>query len=220
MLLPGFILELKDVVQKKDWDKAAAIIWVLGYVGLYAWRLPVIYQHGRYIMPAMPLGFIIGLAGMMRWIELENKSFWRRLVSGVWVGSIIIVTAVFWILGARVYARDVAVIETEMVHVSRWIEANSDKNDVIAAHDIGALGYFSNRHIIDLAGLITPDVIPFIRNEDMLRKYLDQKDTKYLMAFPDWYPKLVNGLELAFKSNGKYAPELGSTNMTLYYWKK
>jgi hypothetical protein len=26
---------------------------VIGYLGLYAWRLPVIYQHGRYVIPAM-----------------------------------------------------------------------------------------------------------------------------------------------------------------------
>ena len=219
LLFPGMILEALRIVQKKEWDKAAAIIWVLGYIGLYAWRLPVTYQHGRYIMPAMPLGFLIGLAGMMRWTGLKEKAYWQRVISRVWIGSAIIVATVFWIMGARTYARDVAVIETEMVQTSQWVMANTNKSDVLAAHDIGALGYFSNRKILDLAGLITPDVIPFIRNEDRLRKYLDQNNVDYLMTFPDWYPGLINGLELAYKSNGKYAPEFGSSNMTIYYWK-
>ncbi len=219
LLIPGIIIETKEIVLKKHWERAAALIWVLGYIGLYAWRLPVTYQHGRYIMPMMPLGFIIGLAGMMRWIDLQAKYLWRRVISGVWLGSVILVTLIFWVLGARTYAKDVAVIQTEMVQVSLWIKANTENNDLIAAHDIGALGYFSERNILDLAGLITPDVIPLINDEDSLENYLNQKNIQYIMTFPDWYPDLVNGLVLAYKSNGIYAPELGSTNMSLYYWK-
>ena len=43
----------------------AAAIWFVGFLALYAWILPVTYQHGRYVMPAMPIFFLLALAGML-----------------------------------------------------------------------------------------------------------------------------------------------------------
>jgi hypothetical protein len=113
---------------------------------------------------------------------------------------------------------DVAVIETEMVVTAHWINEETDAEAIIAAHDIGALGYFSERELLDLAGLITPDVIPFIRDEYELKRYLDQNQADYLVTFPDWYPYLINGLEIAHQSGGAYSPKFGQRNMTIYKW--
>ena len=42
---------------------------------------------------------------------------------------------------------------------------NTPPDALIAAHDIGAVGYFGQRRLLDLAGLVSPEVIPFIRDE-------------------------------------------------------
>jgi len=219
LLFPGIIVELKDQIQSKNWEAVTAFIWMAGYIGLYAWRLPVTYQHGRYIIPAMPIGFLFGLSGLIKAAEMRAKELWRRVVSGAWIGSAIIVAASFWIYGARAYAMDVAVIETEMVRTARWIEENTEKKAVIAAHDIGALGYFAERKILDLAGLITPDVIPFIRNEGRLAEYLDKEKADYLVTFPSWYSELTDELILVYQSEGEYAPRFGMDTMAVYEWK-
>ena len=219
LLLPGIIVEMKDQIKSKNWEAIAAFIWMAGYIGLYAWRLPVTYQHGRYIIPAMPIGFIFGLAGLVKWAEMQAEKLWRRVISGVWITSTIIVAASFWIYGARAYALDVAVIETEMVHTARWIEENTHENALIAAHDIGALGYFAERNILDLAGLITPDVIPFIRNEGKLAEYLNEEKADYLVTFPSWYPVLTDGLIPLYQSEGNFAAGFGMDNMAVYEWK-
>ena len=39
-------------------------------------------------------------------------------------------------------------------------------NAIVAAHDIGALGYLDDHQLVDLAGLITPEVIPFMLDEE------------------------------------------------------
>jgi hypothetical protein len=124
--------------------------------------------------------------------------------------------AVFFLAGARTYAFDVAIIETEMVDTSKWIAENTPPGSLIAAHDIGALGFFGNRPILDLAGLVTPEVIPFIRDESLLDAYIHEKGADYLMTFPDWYPELVRGKALIYSSNGKYSPEAGGTNMQVF----
>ena len=90
----------------------------------------------------------------------------------------------------------IAVINGEMVATAGWLDKNTGPEDLIAAHDIGAIGYFSERDLLDLAGLISPDVIPFIRDEARLASYLDEKCPDYLVTFPDWYPSLVKDREI------------------------
>jgi hypothetical protein len=121
-------------------------------------------------------------------------------------------------LGAQAYARDVGVIETEMVQIARWVNKNTPQTAVIGAHDIGGLGYFGDREIIDLAGLVSPDVIPFIRDQAQLATYLNEKEADYLITFPSWYPDLVTDLEGIYQSNGEYSSIFGMDQMTVYRW--
>lgn len=219
VLLPGLILEGLDIIKKVDWIRAGMLAWVLGYLGIYAWRLPVVYQHGRYLMPAMPVFFILAAAGWLRWLNLTAKIPWERIASRVVVGVGFSTILIFWLLGARAYARDVGVIQTEMVETALWIKDNTPENSIIGAHDIGALGYFGERRILDLAGLVSPDVIPFIRDEYRLAQYLDQNSADFLVTFPSWYPDLVDGLDLVYYGQGEFVGLFGMDHMAVYAWK-
>lgn len=218
ILLPGFIVEAWDMFRRKDWGRAGILLWVIGYVGIYALRLPVVYQHGRYIMPVMPAFSLLGLAGLARWIKLKSQHRWKRVISAAWGGAAAAVLVVFWVLGARAYALDIGVIETEMVRVGRWISKNTPVDAVVGAHDIGGLGYFGEREIIDLAGLVSPDVIPFIRDQAQLASYLDEKGADYLVTFPSWYPEMVKDLPIIYQSKGDYSPLFGMDWMTVFEW--
>ena len=218
ILLPGTIYLAADRIRTRDWAILAGMIWFLGYIILYAARLPVTYQHGRYIMPAMPIYFIWGLAGMFMIGTIISRFRWKWALMTAWHISIGSALFAFWLLGARAYATDVAVIESEMVVTAQWVSKNIPPDSLVAAHDIGALGFFAPRNLLDLAGLISPEVIPFIRNETRLAHYLDEKQADYLITFPDWYPDLTAGLPLAFSSQGKIAPPLGQKNMSVFHW--
>jgi len=104
-----------------------------------------------------------------------------------------IVLVSFWGLGGRGYANDVGFIETEMVATAHWVASHTPQDALLAAHDIGALGYFGGRDLLDMAGLVSPEVIVFIRDEDRLRDYLTEKGVRYLVTFPSWYPDLIRG---------------------------
>ena len=121
-------------------------------------------------------------------------------------------------LGAKAYAEDVAIIESEMVATAHWIRENTKPEALIAAHDIGAIGYFAQRDIVDLAGLISPDVIPFIRDEDKIAGHLDAQQVDFLMTFPRWYPYLTARSILIFQTDGAFSPQLGGENMAVYDW--
>lgn len=217
---PGALIRLQKAFRAKEWDVLAMACWVAGYLFLYAWRLPVVYQHGRYIMPVIPTFIVLSLSGMAAWIEADSTRMSKRILSKTWLGALIVTALIFWGTGAQAYARDVAIIETEMVETARWVAKNTDENSLIAAHDIGALGYFGDRMLIDLAGLVSPEVIPFIRDEERLAVFLDAKHADYLITFPNWYPELVRQASVIWMNNGKFSGLSGGENMVIFRWRK
>jgi hypothetical protein len=218
VLAPGFLMFVFTSLREKRWIGLALAAWFTGFLFLYALRLPVTYQHGRYIMPALPIYLILGLAGLQQILRLRDPGMWRRVLSRAWLASLVLVEVIFWGLGAQTYGRDVALIESEMVDAARWIEENTPKEARIAAHDIGALGFFARRDLLDLAGLISPDVIPIIRDEPALSRYLESRQAAFLVTFPGWYPSLSGRKLPVYCSDGKVSPALGGENMCVYRW--
>jgi len=216
ILLPGILLSVNQTITSRSWERLAPIIWAGAYIGAYALRLPVTYQHGRYAIPTIPILLAVGCEGIWIWYSQNGRSRVKRFVNLVWILSLAAVGVIFWWQGSKAYAQDVAIIETEMVKTSRWVAENTGSDSAIAAHDIGALGYFGDRMIIDLAGLVTPEVIPIIRSEDDLESFLDRNSADYLMTFPGWYPRLISGRALIYSTNSEFSPQVGGENMAVW----
>lgn len=217
LLVPGFIAWSARSIRQRDWRTLSVLTWAVGYILLYTLRLPP-YQHGRYLMPAIPILLILGLFG---YLHLQSRPWAGRLgtaMQQIWQISLACLLLGFVALGARAYGTDVGLIESEMVETARWAAINLPPRAVVAAHDIGALGYFDHHRLIDLAGLVSPEVIPFLRDEQRLAGFLDEQRTDYLIAFPSFYPVLTRNLPPVHVSGGTFAPAMGEQNMTIYCW--
>ncbi|HJW91430.1 MAG TPA: hypothetical protein VJ436_12375, partial [Anaerolineales bacterium] len=129
-LLPGFTrlawISVSKRSHPRSWAVLAGVLWVAGFLGSYAWRLPVTYQHGRYAIPAMLVFFVWGSAGLAGWLQPKAEIAWRRVTSRAWGLAVVAMLLAFWIQGAFAYARDVAVIESEMVATARWVAAKTE----------------------------------------------------------------------------------------------
>ncbi|GAB1471227.1 hypothetical protein MASR2M66_21050 [Chloroflexota bacterium] len=220
LLIPGVILWTVRSIRTRSWGSLLALTWSLGYMILYMLRLPM-YQHGRYIMPAMPIFFLFGFLAVLDFSTSKTGTFGRYqwFVKTLWLASLTTVTFLFIVLGARSYSNDVALIEQEMVDTARWVNTNLPPDALLAVHDIGAIGYFSQQPIIDLAGLVSPEVVPFIRDEVRLSDYLNRQGVDYLIAFADFYPEMTANRDVVFVTNGAVATESDFTRMTIYRWK-
>lgn len=220
LLVPAWISAAWRALRRRDLILISAGLWAAGYAAIYAWRLPVTYQYGRYLMPLIPVLMVIGLSELLTVVRaLERGAHWKRLVGRAWLLSSVATGFAFWLIGGSIFGRDVAIINTEMVATARWVSENTEQGALIAAHDIGALGYFGGRPIIDLAGLVSPEVIGFIRDESQIASYLDKEGTRYLMTFPGWYPSLVTGLARVYETRAPYSPRIGGENMVVYRWR-
>ena len=220
VLIPGLFILVWRSSRSKQWFQLIPLVWAGLYLAVYAVRLPVTYQHGRYAIPVIPVLLVLSYEGIMRWIEPRSPALTKRIVSRAWILVVAISSLTFWVIGAGAYSRDVAIIETEMVATAHWIQNNTSEEAVVAAHDIGAIGYFASRRLIDLAGLVSPDVIPFIREEAALAEHLDDVGAEYLITFPSWYPELTAGRQSLFVTGAHYSPAAGGENMVVYAWRR
>ena len=221
-LLPGLIAAGAQAA-RADWRARRLLYllplaWALGHVALYAWRLPVTYQHGRYLMPVLPVWTVYGLAGwrvlLARLPDAARMSWALRRAAA---GTFGVLLAFFLLLGARAYAADVALIEGEMVTAARWVAANTPPEARIAAHDVGALGYFAPRPLLDLAGLLAPEITPWLNDPAALAAMIRTGGADYLVTAPGWpYAEVAQGAEPLFTTG--YAPTRarGLNNVTVY----
>ncbi len=219
LLIPGYIYGIVKAIQTHDDVTLSFAAWFFLYIGIYALNLPVTYQHGRYLLPALAAYYLIGIRGAGSWWAKNAdpvQQMW--IIHTAWKGALGLVAIAFYGLGALAYAKDVAFVESQMVDTALWINANTPITSKIALHDIGAMGYFGKRDLVDLAGLIDPAVIPFIRDEARLAQYIDQKKVDFLVCFPDWYPRLTADLTILYQADERFNIDINLGPMTVYQW--
>jgi len=218
LLLPGWFWGLYRGWKMRNWAAISLGLFWLGTTVLYAWRLPVIYQHARYLIPSMAAFFVLGFYGMSDLWLIFMDSRLTRLMRFAWRLAVTVTLLLFFFIGSFQYTNDIGIINTEMVAAGKWIAQNTGEDALIAAHDIGALGYFGGRRLVDLAGLISPEVIPFIRDEQKLANFLEEQGADYLVTFPGWYETLEEGKQEVWRSEGEYSIQQGGENMRIYRW--
>jgi hypothetical protein len=225
LLLPGVLMFVSSVLDRVRADLRQVrlllpVLWFLVLVGLYAARLPAVYQHGRYVMPALPAFIVVGVVGMFDLVSMTRFSMWGRVISRTLAIAALVAFVYFAIvIGPAAYKTDVQIIDEEMVANAHWIQDNLDPEELLAIHDIGAVGYFAPRPIVDIAGLVTPEVIDLIGNEQALWDYMRDHHAVYFMAFPDQIPGDDPDdprLCVLHQSDGSAAVSAGGNKMTIY----
>ena len=154
--------------------------------------------------------YVMGLTAPQR-LKPENVRYAAQLVvlvaplvvAGIW--SLVRVRPLAWLVvvvaigltGWRtakylpLYATSVKNIQEIHVKTGRWLAANRPEDDVVAVNDVGAIAYFSGRRILDLEGLVSPEVLPYrVFHDRGLRVVMDMKPD-VLAIFPHWYPEIA-----------------------------
>lgn len=217
VVLPGFVQKTVSALRRREWGILLSVVWMLGYILIYTLRLPV-YQHGRYLMPAMGVFLLIGLMGFYEFLP-SLRTYRTRLARLAFLAAIVLCSLAFNGYGAQIYGQDVAFIESEMVVTAKWAAQNIPPGALIAAHDIGALGFFDHHALVDLAGLISPEVVLFIRDETRLASFMDERGVEYLIAFPSWYPNLAKRGTLIFITDESFTTD-PAQRMAIYRWNR
>ncbi len=143
-------------------------LWVSAVPMLYVVRgVPVL---SRYVLPLMPIVAWLAWRAVERWWGGDSpEPRDRRGAAVLGVG----LAALALIQNVTVYRTAVlpqvhsfsAGLRQSLIPIGQWFAANTPPQTVIAAPDIGAIGYYSHRRVVDLAGLVTPAMVPILRRE-------------------------------------------------------
>jgi hypothetical protein len=148
--------------------------WLVAVPLAYAVRgVPVL---SRYLVPMLPV------LGWLAWRALDRALPAPAAgVRGGWLAGALVGALV---LGQNlvVYERIVrpqvdtfsAGMRASLIPWGLWFDLHAQPDAVIAAPDIGALGYYGRRRVVDLAGLVTPEMVPILRRmpqEDAVARF-------------------------------------------------
>jgi arabinofuranosyltransferase len=191
--------------------------WLLGLPAAYTIILPLIYNRGRYIMPLIPLIIILGAWTALEFVQRSRFKRLGRLV--IALASLLV--AVFWYNGARAYVLEVRAIESQHMMVAEWLRTNTPPDAVIATQDIGVLAYFSDRRLIDMAGLTDPAVVPIMHQPAQMAEYIRQHGGNYVVVFPSYYTQLIKdqGLKMVYTSDKYDFHKLGSDPLAVFQFR-
>ena len=141
---------------------------------LWIFSLPVVYVVmdfqllSRYLVPTIPLVVLLGVFGFFGLARLlSGRRSSQRIIAGILVLLTIVQSVVFFktvVVKPTLELTDG--INKVLVPFGRWIDKNTNREAVIAAPDIGAIGYFSHRRILDLGGLVSREINTIRRRVD------------------------------------------------------
>jgi hypothetical protein len=61
------------------------------------------------------------------------------------------------------------------IPIGNWLKQNTPEDAVVFTPDIGAIGFYSDRKICDAAGLVSPEMLKYIRQSFDYQNIMDQK---------------------------------------------
>jgi len=144
-------------------DHFVPLGWLLGLPLLYALRgVPAI---SRYLVPLLPL--IVAYAwGTLAWLAAGSRRRPALAVAGLCVAGVLSLAnslytyTRFVVPQADAFSQDV---DGTLGALGRWCREHTPKGTEIAMPDIGAFAYFADRPVVDLAGLVTPQITPLLQ---------------------------------------------------------
>lgn len=166
------------------------LLWILLLAGLYASILVASYQHGRYMMPTIPSIVLCGIYGAVQLsrVKWERYTAFLRIPVKVWIISTGLLYLIYFaFIGPITLKSGVQFINEELVESAHWVRDNLPEG-LLVVHDIGAIGYFAPRPILDIAGLVSPELIPFIKDSERLWAYIEAQGGRYLLVMGEFLP--------------------------------
>jgi len=215
LIVPGAGFAVYNAVRTRDTRLFYALALFCTLIGLNAVALPAIYDHGRYLMPLIPLMVIHGIQGLGQ--VLKRFTHTPLVRYAVWL-SLFGMVFLLWINGASDYSYRTQLFNTVHIEAARWINMNTPQNTVIATHDIGIIGYHTERQIVDLAGLITPEIVPILNDPQKMAEYLRQRHVTHLIVYSGYYRDLLNLLDshLVFSPGAEQLRAMGVEPFEIY----
>src|SRR5690606_31097730 len=190
----------KSFIKKEYNSFLVYLLFIIGLIAVYYIKLPFSHRFGRYLIPVIPFYILIAISGIKIIIDfIHNRMVAKKNPLPNFLFLIYSASAVIVFINFNDYVLDEYNLFNKYhnerhVAAGKWIKENTNESDLIATHDIGAIAFYGVRKIIDMAGLVTPELIDKINTptySSYINKYLAQENINYLITLRNWF-EVVN----------------------------
>jgi hypothetical protein len=155
----------------------AETAWTIGVPLAYLLFMPFAHRFQRYLVPVLPSLVILGLSGMQALAAAGARLRGQRLASpetpgrrttpgGVAAAAIVAAAIVLHLIGTVAAAKGYAELcdyhWLRHERTGRWLAQNTPPTAVVAAHDVGAIAFYSGRKVVDIMGVVLPEVVAHV----------------------------------------------------------
>jgi hypothetical protein len=187
----------------RDRRARPAVLWAICFPLVAALLTPNLRHHGRYTMPLIPFNTLLGVVFVRELLREKLPHISRaplaRLVSTIVVVVVLVSGCVTVWRWSDIYAADARDISQLHVKMGNWVAANTPADAQLALSDIGAITVVSNRRVLDIVGLVTPDILPLVsgkpvglERDQIVFDYLLRHRPDFVVIIPTWYPYLAS----------------------------
>jgi hypothetical protein len=213
-----------SLLRKQQWAL------ILGWTGLYflAYALLGVTSYFWYYAPLVP-GWVVAVGlgiALISWLPLPSQeqlsSLWNNVRPGL-VGMLL--TALFVAQAITVQKMSQQTDPRYMVYrsVGEWLARNIPADARVGALEIGMIGYFSQRSVVDFAGLIQPDVADQMQTDttydDTALWAVQTYKPEYLVLIDGAHPRLEAEVVAEYCQSVKNFPDTNydfSADMKVY----
>lgn len=163
-------------------------------------------SHKRYILYVIPFAMILSVVAvdfLSGWIARTWASVRAHVVAPAIVAGCLVWQAAYIPHKAEVYGWNVQNINKMQRLLGEFVHLVTQPGEKVATNDIGAIGYFGERYVVDLMGLISP--------QRTLKENLEEHEPRLLLIFVTWFksdavpdPKTGNFLFYDADSSHRY----------------
>ncbi|MBS1493281.1 MAG: hypothetical protein JST55_07215 [Bacteroidetes bacterium] len=202
IMMFGFIISVLklvvDTAKKKYNPNFLYIVFSFALVFVYWYKLPYAHRFGRYLMPIIPFLILVSMTGFRETAKYIGNYFKSKQIANGFNFVIVLLVLLFsfqaYIANKASFAYECKYINDRQVVAAKWIRDNTKETDIIGTHDVGAIAFYSQRKIVDVAGLVTPELINKLHDEnyvEYMKDYLKKSNVTYLAFLREWY-RVVN----------------------------
>lgn len=196
--IPSFVSFLMQLKRRVPSLMMIPVLFVLGMIAAYWIELPYLYQDGRYLIPTIPFFMITCVWGVREFFRGVMVFLGLPLLRAVGNALTIVILLLAVVLGIskwnakrKEYYDSCRYIHDRQVTTAHWIEKNTPQSSVIVTHDIGAIAFYSRRRIVDMVGLVSPEMIPNIGDLKKLLAYMKAQRVTHVATLRNWF-EVVN----------------------------
>jgi len=194
----GVVSVLFQLFKRQTVKLLIYFLWPLLMFIAYWKNLPYLYQEGRYLMPVLPFVILLAIEGLRSVLKAGRRILPVLDASKVGLGVQVILLALMcmqfglaaWEMRLT-YADYCKYISERQMKTARWLNRHLPENAIVATHDIGAIAFYSGRRVVDMVGLVSPEMIKNIGRLDKLQGFLVSHGVTHLAVLRNWF-EVVN----------------------------